>query len=185
MRNRLSTVGVIVSSLATALACGASMTQGEDARVAFVTKPPPIEFSFPKGWFANPKDNPFDLQCFSPAEDMNTGVFAYSAANIASDRTALDIFQRHIDDIKSKRRNFTELEGLQKQDKGDKILTSITYVGDKELSRHHYCFTLVEFKNHKDIFAVVLQIATPSAWKEGKPVFREILRSARTMPRKP
>jgi hypothetical protein len=150
--------------------------------VSFVTKDAPIEFSFPAGWFVNPKDNPYDLHCFSPREDLVTGVFASEKVNLAADATPTDIFWAQIKDLKSRRRNVEELEALRTQEYDDKTVTSITYLGDKDSNRNCYTFSLIEFRADNSKFAVVIQTAFPEDWKTSKPVLEAITRSARPLP---
>jgi hypothetical protein len=180
MRTFARAVAVAVVSVAAValLRC----EEKRDARVAFVTKGAPIEFSFPAGWHLNPEDNPFDLQCLSRFQELNTGVFAFRKVDVALDSTPTDIFWVQVDDLKSKRRNFEELEPLQKREYEDKTVTSITYLGDKDSKRNCYTFSLIEFRADDSRFAVVLQVSSPGQWKENKPILESITRSARSMP---
>lgn len=151
------------------------------ARLRFVTKSAPIEFSFPAGWYVNPKNNPFDLQCYDPSNRMNTGVFAFKKVELASDSTPTDIFWQQVNDIRSKRKNFQEKEALQKQEDDDKTVTSVTYLGDKDATRNCYRFSLIEFKRDSSRFAVILQIALVGDWEKTKPILEEICQSARPL----
>jgi len=159
-----------------------SSADGKDRSVSFITKSAPIEFSFPAGWYVNPQDHPFDLQCFSRFKEMNTGVFVFKKVDVALDSTPTDIFGTQVNDLKSKRRNFEELEALQKHEYEDKTVTSITYLGDKDSSRNCYTFSLIEFRADNSKFAVVLQVSLPGNWKTNKPVLESITRSARPLP---
>ncbi len=105
------------------------------ARVSFVTKYAPIEFTFPAGWYENSEEHPYDLQCFSPFHRMNTGVFAFKKVDVATDSTPIDILWQQIDDLRSKRKHFEEFETIQKHEHGDKTVTSITYLGDKGVTK--------------------------------------------------
>jgi hypothetical protein len=68
-------VTVVTSAIAlTLLGCDGKEGSGP---VSFVTKDATLELSFPAGWYVNPNGNPFDLQCFSPREETNIGVFAF------------------------------------------------------------------------------------------------------------
>jgi len=181
MRNYVNAVALTASAIVMTL-LGCTGRNGESsARVSFVTEYAPIEFSFPNGWYVNPEDNPYDLQCFSQFQRMNTGVFAYKTLDIASDSTPIDIFWEQVNDLKSKRRNFEELEAIQKREREDKTVTSITYVGDKDSSRNCYRFSLIEFRSDDTRFAVVLQVAIPGEWEKSKPVLEEITQSARPL----
>jgi hypothetical protein len=150
--------------------------------VTFVTKYAPIEFSFPAGWQVNPEQNPYDLQCLSPKNDMNTGVFAYKIEDLQAGSSPQKILQLHIDEIRSKRENFEELEAQERYVHGGKTITAVTYSGDKDNSPNYYRFALVEFENDSDRFAVLLQVSLPEAWKRSKPILRGIAETA--VPRK-
>jgi hypothetical protein len=150
--------------------------------VSFITRRAPIEFSFPAGWHVNRKENPFDLQCFSRFEDMNTGVFVFKKEDVALDSKPIDIFWTQVNDLKSKRRNFQEVEPLRTHEYDDKTVTSITYLGDKESTRNSYTFSLIEFRADPGTFAVVVQVSLPGDRETNKPIFESIVRSARQVP---
>ena len=149
--------------------------------VSFTTEYAPIEFQFPSGWFKNKEEHPYDLQCFSRFEEMNTGVFVFKRIDLAADATPLDIFWIQVEDIKSKRKNFKEFESLQIHEYGDKILTTATFLGDKDSKRFCYKYTLIEFKADDSLFAVVLQVAIPGQWEKSRPILERITQSARTL----
>lgn len=151
-------------------------------RVSFVTKHAPIEFSFPPGWHENRDDNPYDLQCSSSSKNMNTGVFVFKRIDLAAASEPIDTFWKQVNDLKSKRGGFEELEALQTLRYDDKTVTSITYLGEKDSSRYCYRFSLIEFKADNSKFAVVLQVALPSEWEKSKPILEEIIRTARPLP---
>jgi hypothetical protein len=155
---------------------------GRNQNRSFITKRAPIEFSFPAGWHVNPEDHPFDLQCLSRFEEMNTGVFVFQKADLALDSTPTGIFWTQINDMKSKRRNVEELEPLQKHEYEDKTVTTITYLGDKDSSRNCYTFSLIEFRTDNSRFVVVFQVSIPGDWKKSKPILESITRSARPVP---
>jgi len=152
-----------------AFGCG-GQSDRRAARVSFATKYAPIAFTFPAGWHENPQENPYDLQCFSPSERMNTGVFAFKKVDIAADSTPIDIFWEQIKDLKSKRKHFQEFEPIQTHELADKTVTSITFIGDKDSSRNCYRFSLIQFKADDSRFAVVLQVAIPGEWNTSKSV---------------
>ena len=181
MRNSNFLVAITVSVIGMVLLSCARMDRGS-ARVSFVTKYAPIEFSFPPGWHTNRDDHPYDLQCFSSSKDMNTGVFVFKRIDLAADSEPIDTFWKQVNDLKSKRASFEELEALHTLNYDDKTVTSITYLGDKDSSRYCYQFSLIEFKADNSKFAVVLQVARPGGWEKSKPILGEIVRSARTLP---
>lgn len=180
MRNANLLVSITASAMVIVLLSCARMD--ESPRVSFITKYTPIEFSFPVGWHANQDDHPYDLQCSSSSKNMNTGVFAFKRIDIAADSNPIDTFWKQVNDLKSKRRNFEELEALQTLNYDDKTVTSITYLGEKDSSRYCYRFSLIEFKKDNSKFAVVVQVALPGEWEKSKPVLVEITRSARPLP---
>jgi len=155
------------------------VTHGDQGQ-SFSTVNGPVELRFPAGWFKNEKDNPYDLQCFSKLQRMNTGVFLFSKVDLAEEFTPEKLFQLQIEDLKSKRKNFAVLENKQIIRTDQKKLTSIVYSGEKGVSRYYYRFTLVEFLKNPELFLVVLQVSIPSYWKLHKPILEEITLSART-----
>lgn len=158
-----------------------AVTDKGSSFVSFNTEYAPIEFQFPSGWYENKEDNPYDLQCFSRFQEMNTGVFVFKKIDIASDSTPLDIFWTQVDDIKTKRNNFEVFESIQSYEYDDKTLTTATYIGDKASKRFCYKFTLIEFKADDSKFAVVLQVAIPGQWEKSKPILEKIMQSARSL----
>lgn len=113
---------------------------------------------------------------------MNTGVFVFKSIDLAADSEPIDTFWKQVNDVKSKRDRFEELEALQTLNYDDKTVTSITYLGEKDSSRYCYRFSLIEFKADNSKFAVVLQVALPGEWEKSKPILQEIVRSARLLP---
>lgn len=141
-----------------------------------------MEFCFPAGWYLNPEDNPYDLQCFSQFDRMNTGVFAYKKMDLAADATPLDIFREHVKDLRSKRTNFEQLEAETTVEHEDKTITAVTYLGDRDAKRFCYRMSLIEFRDDDSRFAIVLQVTHPGEWERNKPVLARITRSARPLP---
>jgi len=182
MRNSLNPAAIALLAIAAAhLGCTAR-TDGSSKQVAFVTKYAPIEFSLPTGWSQNQKDNPYDLQCIAPSQKMNTGVFAYKRVDLAADSKPIDNLWTHVNDIKSKRKNFKELEAIQTYEHDDTTITSVSYTGEKDSSRNCYRFSLVEFKADPSKFAVLIQVALPEEWNQSKPFLDEITKSAKPLP---
>jgi acid stress-induced BolA-like protein IbaG/YrbA len=151
----------------------------ESARVSFVTKIVPIEFTFPAGWNENSKVHPYDLQCMSADQRLNTGVFVFPISDLAAGTKPLEIFWEQVDDLKGKRKNLEEIEGVQTRHHKGKTITSLCFSGEKDLSRNYYAVTLIEFEEDKEVFAVAIQVALPSEWNEGKSTLQEIIESAR------
>jgi hypothetical protein len=146
--------------------------------VRFVSKLVPIEFTFPAGWYRNSEQNPFDLHCFSPRENMLTGIYAYKKSRLVNPSPHA-ILEEQIDEVRSKRQNFVEREAIQTLQLTDKSITTVTFVGEKGSARNWYRFALIEFKPDADGFAVALQIATDGSFEEAKPIFAAITESAR------
>lgn len=139
----------------------------------------PVEFTFPAGWYKNQKEHPFDLQCFSRHERMNTGVFLFTKEDLAQDVVPKELLEQQIQDLGSKRTNFKVFEKEQVVQLEGKRLTTVVYSGENGLSRNYYRFTLVEFAGNPALIPVVLQMSIPSYWRENKPVLEAITASAR------
>jgi hypothetical protein len=158
---------------------------GHDCRaadpVSFETAYGAMQFTYPPGWFQNPEQHPYDLQCFAPDEQMNTGVFVYLKADLAADVTPHAILDSQVDDLRSKRRKFTELVAENRVAADGKTLTSVAYTGEKGLSRYVYRFTLIEFDDDPSQIAVALQVAIPGRWQASAPVLDAITRSVRSL----
>ncbi len=138
-----------------------------------------VEVQVPSGWYPNPEDNPFDLQLFSEDQRMNTGVFVFPMADLASHMTPAVLLGRQIEDIRSKRENVEETEPKRVVEQDGKTLTSFAFAAEKDDSRCIYHFTLIEFKDHPEVVAVALQIAFPSEYRRVKPTLDSIIHSAR------
>ncbi len=140
----------------------------------------PVEFTFPAGWYKNPKEHPFDLQCFSKHERMNTGVFLFAKEDLAQDVAPRELLELQIQDLASKRKNFEVVEEEQVIQLEGKRLTTVVFAGEKGSSRDYYRFTLVEFTGTPALIPVVLQVSIPSYWHDNKPILEAITASART-----
>jgi hypothetical protein len=160
------------------VACCAEKKEEVRERQRFISTDGLIELECPPGWFKNEDDNPFDLQCFSKDERMTTGVFSFHRMDLAADLTAREVLELQIENVKSKRRNFTVVEEQTVTHYDSKRLTSIVYSGVRLLSNDYYRFTLVEFLNNPETFAVVIQTAIPSDWGRNKGILEDITRSA-------
>ncbi|MCL2301527.1 MAG: hypothetical protein FWC27_15410 [Firmicutes bacterium] len=139
-----------------------------------------FSFSFPPGWKLNEKENPYDLQCISLKDDLVTGVFVIDRRDIAEATTAEDIFALQIDDLRSKRQNFSLVEETKDAADGGRRIKTVVYAGEKDVQKNYYIFSLVEFDD-SDEFAVVIQTCFPSAWDEKKAVLEEIVGSCKTV----
>jgi hypothetical protein len=139
----------------------------------------PVEFTFPAGWYENKQEHPFDLQCFSRHQRMNTGVFLFAKEDLGEDVVARDLLERQVQDLASKRRNFKMVEEEQVVQLEGKTLTTVVYSGEKGSSRDYYRFTLIEFAENPARIPIVLQVSIPSYWGENKPVLEAITASAR------
>ena len=95
------------------------------------------------------------------------------------------LLERQIQDLRSKRGNFTVVEKERVVQLEGKRLTTVVYAGDKDSSRYYYRFTLIEFAENPGLIPVVLQISIPSDWRENKPVLEAITASARIKPAAP
>ena len=151
------------------------------SRQNFVTTNGPVQFEFPGGWFQNEKEHPFDLQCFSKHQRMNTGVFLFAKADLAEDLAPQELLEQQIEDMRSKRKNFKVVEEKRVIQLGGKTLTTVVFSGDKGTSRNFYKFTLIQFTEHPNQIPIVLQVSIPSYWNQNKSVLEEIAASAQVL----
>ena len=151
-------------------------------QTVFAVPNSPVELRFPSGWHKNPEKHPYDLQCFSKDDSLNTGVFLYTKADVDELGGAGSILQAQIADLQSKRENFTVLEEMEKIKLPDKTLNTVVYSGEKDSLKNHYRFSLIEFAGNPDYVLVVTQVARPSHWTRDKLILDEITRSARVSP---
>ena len=138
-----------------------------------------VQLQFPIDWNENENNNPFDLQYFSKDQKMNTGVFVYYSKYLSQNSTPQNIFKRQINDLKSKRTNFTIVEQESTETLQDKIITTAVYSGEKNESKYYYKFTLIEFTENSEQFLVTLQVSFPSQWNQNKPILEKITSSAK------
>ena len=137
-----------------------------------------VELEFPSSWSINPDENPFDLQCLSRSQQMNTGVFVYVKEDYEGELIPAEVFQEQIEILKSLRKNFRILEEQQFYQLEDKKLTTVVYSGEKNRFENYYKFTLIEFNDHPERFAITLQISTPEVWEKAEETFKIIVDSA-------
>lgn len=145
----------------------------------FLTKSQSVVFKFPYGWYKNPDDHPYDLQCFSADKSEVTGVFEFLAETLSEGFQAQDIFAFQIADIESKRENFKLYADEQVFDTKNKRVTTRVYSGEKSHLRHLYVFSLLEFKKSGTV-VVVLQITFPSEWQRNRATLHKIVMNARS-----
>lgn len=138
-----------------------------------------VELKFPAGWQENKEKHPYDLQCESRDQRMNTGVFVYPRSDFAKDLDRPKVLEQQIDDLRSKRQNFQLLEQLLTEEVGDKVITSVVYSGERDSFKYNYRFSLIEFKGRNDYILVLIQVGQPSEWSNQNPILEEIARSAR------
>jgi hypothetical protein len=184
MQNSAKAIAVAASFIMTALiGCGGpagSGGGGPEAVGRFTSKSAPIEFTFPGDWQKNVEKHPYDLQCVSRSETMNTGVFAFKKEDVAEDLTPLDVFWLQVEDMQSKRKNFEEIEALEHWQDDDRLITTVTYAGEKDGSQFYYRFSLIRFPEDDSTFAVAIQVALPDEWSTSKPILAEITQSAKS-----
>ena len=171
--------GFFIVVVFTLMLAGQKCTNSAQGPQYFSTKDGLVELQFPAGWFVNEKENPYDLQCFSKDQSLNTGIFLYRMQDLASDLNAQQLLRLQVADIQSKRENFYTLEPQAASYDGGKTLTTEVYSGEKDQSTYTYKFTLIEFSENSDIVLVALQVAFPSSWDTDRPILDGILRSAR------
>ena len=172
MRRLLVTVPFLIIFVMIAAGCTSKAPQ------VFTTTNGLIELQFPAGWYENPKDHPFDLQCFSKKREMSTAVFVYFKADFTEDSAPRDTLEWQIEDLSSKRENFKRHEAEQTVQLKDKTLTTIVYSGERDSSKGYYRFALVEFAETPELFLVVIQTVAPSNWAKYKLILEQITKSA-------
>lgn len=168
-------VALLILSVA---GCGRAPAEAAGSQY-FAAANGPVEFAFPADWYENQEEHPFDLQCLAKHERMNTGVFLFAKENLAQDVAPRVYLERQIEDLQSKRSNFTVVEKEQVIQLAGKRLTTVVYAGEKGSSRDYYRLTLIEFAENPELIPVVLQVSIPSYWRENKPVLESITASAR------
>lgn len=166
-------------SAAVLLLTMAGCTEGGVDPVSFATSNGLVELDFPRGWYQNKEEHPYDLQCFSKDQRMTSGVFFFAQADLAENVTPQVILQMQVEDMRSKRGNFKLVEQQRSLSAVKNSLTSVVYSGEKDASRYYYSFTLVQFAERPEMFLVLLQVAMPSEWSEQKPILEQIAASAR------
>lgn len=157
----------------------------EPAGQFFTTANGPVEFEFPGDWHENEKVHPFDLQCLSRHERMNTGVFLFAKQDLAADLAPRELLERQVEDMRSKREGFEVVEEERVIQQQGKTITTVVYSGEKGSLRDYYKFSLIEFAEHPDLLPIVLQVSIPSYWDENKPVLEAIIASARVVSSSP
>lgn len=145
-------------------------------KLTFLTQSELVEFTFPAGWYKNTDDHPYDLQVLSRGAKEATGVFEFLASDLAEDFQAKDIFAMQIADIESKRKNFKPFIYKSINIDKEKIITTETYIAEKNSFRHVYIFSLVELKKTGTVL-VVLQTSAPSNWSRNKDILLGIVKS--------
>ncbi len=141
-----------------------------------------LQISVPNGWLLNEDENPFDVQYIAPRQDMNTGVFVYNLGELDGSMTAQEVFDFHVEDLKSKRNNFTPIYTQKTETHQGKTITASAFSGEKDGQEDYYKFTLLEFSDNPDVLLVLLQVSLPEAWGTSDPIFLDIARSAKTLP---
>ena len=164
----------------TLISTGCSVDNWEETRkLTYTSNYVPVEFAFPSGWTLNTNEHPYDLQCFSPQRDMQCGIFVFKREDLEEGQTAKKIFDLQIEDIRSKRENFKELDSRSNLTFEGKEITVAPFSADKDGDTNHYTFSLVEFKDNPEVFAILLQVAIPESRSESKSTFLKIARSAK------
>lgn len=168
-------IGYIILALIIA-SCGTGNQTLETHR--FTDSKSLVSFEFPNGWFKNPEENPWDLQCFSSSSRLNTGLFLYNLEDLVDKHSPRSLYSDLIEDMKSKRENFVLFENENTLALDSTKITSSTYKAEKDDTKNCYKFSLVEFKNNQNIALVVLQTGFPSEWEQKKGILEGILRTA-------
>ncbi|MDJ0973076.1 MAG: hypothetical protein QNJ98_01275 [Planctomycetota bacterium] len=159
-------------------ACGDGDSSGGSERV-FATKDGSVEFVFPGDWSESAKEHPYDLQCFSALIQMTTGVFVYTEEDLAEDEPPEVLLDRHVDELRSLRKQFELLTPATVVREGDKKLTTLVYSGVRSQYTNIYRITLIEFAAQPRRPLVAMQSALPENWPKHEAILAAITRSAR------
>ncbi|MBN2340417.1 MAG: hypothetical protein JXX29_00555 [Deltaproteobacteria bacterium] len=147
----------------------------------YKTKDMAATLQFPKGWYENTDEHPYELQCHSELRNMTTGVFVYQMVDLSNDYTPRKLLDYQINDLMSKRKNTGVVEKETTFKDEGKTITQVVYSGDKGVSKHYYVFSLIEFGKPELPVLVTIQVAVPSQWKKSKDVLVDIIRSAKLL----
>ena len=156
-----------------------SAGQSKREPTLFQTRDGAATLLFPAGWYENRKEHPYELQCVSKTENMNTGVFVYHMEDLAADFTPEKLLQSQVDDLMAKRNNPKIIESEKTVQEGTKTITRVVYSGEKGVSTNYYAFSMVQFKAPDAPILLVIQVAIPSQWKQNEPILSRIVKSAK------
>ncbi|MCU9533570.1 hypothetical protein [Streptococcus sp. CSL10205-OR2] len=139
-----------------------------------------VQFMTDKRWQVDDEEGPFDLQLWHDSSYM--GVLVYHLSDFNDDlNSAEKLLNFHIDDLKSKRNEFIEVEPLTVVDKQENIkISQVVYSGIKkdESTKFIYFFNMITFDDNPDLVAFVLMTTLPSDFEKEKQEFNDILLSA-------
>jgi|GEM_PF-1129601 len=152
---------------------------GEQTPVSYVSEYVPTEFTFPKGWFENPNEHPFDFQVFSPQEKTAFSAFLFKVEDFDPSTTPLDVLELQVEDLKAKRDSFKEVQSLERTETESLKIQTVLYQGQTEDQTYLYRFSLLEFKHHPEVFSVVLQVILPERMDRDLRILDTILASAK------
>tara|TARA_B110000483_G_scaffold30040_1_gene36477 strand:+ start:1449 stop:2114 length:666 start_codon:yes stop_codon:yes gene_type:complete len=173
MKIRVITLSIIASLL---VACGGQSKK--TLGTTFESKAKRIQVMAPEGWTSNnSKKSPYDLQLLSANKELGSGFFVYSLSDFGRPVTGMEILTLQVNDMKSKREQFTPLEALRTEQFGEKVVTSITFSGLKNKVKNHYRFAMVRYPSHPEIMVVVLQTSTPKQWTTKRRSLEDIVLS--------
>lgn len=137
----------------------------------------PVALEMPSDWIPNPEKHPFDLQYLAKDQSGNTGLFVYKRSDFDEGTTLEKILELAVDDIRSKRENFEELQAVTEHKNDKQRSVSAVFKGEKNGSLNHYRFSAVEFTEDPETVVTVLQVSLPERWERNRPVLEEIVKS--------
>ncbi len=140
-----------------------------------------VELRLPAGW-TREAETPFDLQVFSKRRLAMAGFFEFHRQNLAADVAPHHLLKAQVEDLSSKRDDFRAIAPEERREEGDRTFTSALHSGKHEGAEYRYRYTLVEFRDHPEVFLVVLQVAAPENYPKALPAFDALLRSAAVLP---
>lgn len=170
-----------VKSIVGELKSGGTAKNGNSESSWFQTKDNAVTLQFPSGWYKNPKEHPYELQCLSKFENMNTGVFVYHMSDLAADFTPEKLLQSQVADLMGKRENPKIIEPEKTVQTKTKTITRVVYSAEKGVSTNVYAISMVQFNTPAAPILLVIQVTMPSQWKKNDPILAGIVSSAKLM----
>ncbi|MCI9147996.1 MAG: hypothetical protein HFG73_06980 [Hungatella sp.] len=141
-----------------------------------------LMMAVPEGWEAYEDPAPYDLRLKSLKG--YTGVFVYSYSDFEEETRPEEVLDYQITELMYRRENVSVYQEQEIKDLEYKVITQITYVGEKDSSENIYHFSLVDFEADKK-FAVVIQSSLPDDFEDNREELNAIVESAELVKEEP